>query len=89
MAIPIRVPDIEIKDESIEIGTWLMETGQDVQLGDHLVELLIPGIVYVVSAESEGVLGGILGKGQQVVTPGEVIAWMETPELPSTEEERS
>ncbi|MDG2389473.1 MAG: hypothetical protein P8M30_09175 [Planctomycetaceae bacterium] len=81
MAIPIRVPEINTNNETIIIGHWLMESGQLVQAGDHLVELLIPGIVYVVSAETEGVLGGMLKKQDQFVSPGDVIAWLESDNL--------
>ena len=87
MSIPVRIPDIETMGEPIKIGDWLIETGQDVQLGDYLVELMIPGIVYVLSADSEGVLGDIVRKREQVVAPGEVIAWMGTTELPPTDED--
>jgi pyruvate/2-oxoglutarate dehydrogenase complex dihydrolipoamide acyltransferase (E2) component len=83
MAIPIRVPEFDTNEETIKIGHWLMESGQLVQAGDHLVELLIPGIVYVVSADSEGVLGGTLKKQDQHVNSGDVIAWLESADLSS------
>ncbi|MBD3672427.1 MAG: hypothetical protein HUJ26_02775 [Planctomycetaceae bacterium] len=85
MAIPVRVPEIEHCDEGITVGDWLVEQGQVVDVGDHLVELILPGTVYVVSSEVSGELGGIVEHRGKNVGSGDVIAWVTTPELPSPE----
>ena len=83
MAIPVRVPEIQIDRETLTIGDWLVESGQPVEVGDHLVELVLPGTVYVVSSDVSGELGGIVASRGHTVDCGDVIAWMSTPELNS------
>lgn len=88
MAIPVRVPEIQIQSETITIGDWLVDSGQPVEAGDHLVELILSGIVYVVSSEVSGELEGIVERRGKTVDCGDVIAWMrESEREPFSEED--
>lgn len=76
MVIPIRVPAFGAHDESIRVGTWLVEIGQTVEEGDRVVELELTGMVYVVSAESSGKMQSIEQRRGCQVQHGEVLAWL-------------
>lgn len=78
MSIPICVPRLEPRNEPVHVGTWLVEIGQHVESGDRLVELEIPGMVYVVSAESSGTIESIEQQPGCPVEKGEILAWLET-----------
>ncbi|MEI8380323.1 MAG: lipoyl domain-containing protein [Planctomycetota bacterium] len=75
--IPILVPDLGTEQETLRISSWLVEPGQTVVVGDRLVELLIPGITYDISATQNGELVSIVRHVDAIVSTGEVIGWLE------------
>ena len=78
--IPIHVPDLGTEQESVRISAWLVEPGQTVVAGDRLVELLIPGITYDVSATQSGALASITRHVDAVVSRGDIIGWLDREE---------
>ena len=77
MAISICVPFLESRKEPIRVGTWLVDIGQHVETGDHLVELELTGMVYIVSTESSGRIKSIALQQGCPVQQGEILAWLE------------
>lgn len=75
--IPILVPDLGTEQETLRISAWLVEPGQAVVVGDRLVELLIPGITYDISAPQNGELVSIVRHVDAIVSTGDVIGWLE------------
>ena len=74
--IPIHVPDLGTEQESVRISAWLVEPGQTVVAGDRLVELLIPGITYDISATQSGALASTTRHVDAIVSPGDIIGWL-------------
>ena len=52
--IPIYVPDLGQDDQPANVCTWLVEPGDAVEEGDRLAEIVLPGIVFHVSASAAG-----------------------------------
>lgn len=74
--IPILVPDLGTEQETLRISAWLVEPGQAIVVGERLVELLIPGITYDISAAQNGELVSIVRHVDAIVSTGDVIGWL-------------
>ena len=77
MSSPIRVPDLGVND-GIRLTAWLVEVGDAVLRGDRLVELLIPGVTFDVSAETDGTLIGKTQPLNAVVAVGDTLGWIDS-----------
>ncbi|RBW70682.1 2-oxoglutarate dehydrogenase complex dihydrolipoyllysine-residue succinyltransferase [Bacillus taeanensis] len=74
--IEVKVPELA---ESISEGTvaqWLVKVGDKIQKGDYIVELETDKVNIEVSAESEGIIKGILKGEGDTVEVDEVIAFL-------------
>lgn len=79
MAWPIQVPELGAVGKTVTVGTWLVDEGQPVSDGDRLVEIQLPGLVFVVSSHQTGVLKCIVRQPGSVVAEGEILAWLDEP----------
>ncbi|WP_166820279.1 biotin/lipoyl-containing protein [Thalassoroseus pseudoceratinae] len=52
--IPVCVPDLGQDDRPANVCNWLVEPGDAVEEGDRLAEVVLPGIVFYVSASASG-----------------------------------
>lgn len=77
MRIPIRVPDLGVSD-GIRITAWLIDVGDEVLSGDRLVELLVPGITFDVSAETNGTFSQKSKSLNAIVSTGDTLGWIES-----------
>ena len=77
MSIPIRLPNLGSSDESIRISCWLVDSGDFVEEGDRLVEVLMPGTTFDVQAPAPGIVGRIERTVDAVVAVGDVLGWIE------------
>ena len=75
--IPILLPDLGTGTETIRISTWLVEVDESVEVGERLVDVLIPGISFSVASPSAGRLNKIERPTNTTVQPGDTLGWLE------------
>lgn len=78
MRIPVLMPELHAAPEPVWISTWLVEPGDAVAEGDRLVEVLMPGVTFDVSAPADGLLTEIVKPTGATVQPQDILAWLET-----------
>jgi pyruvate/2-oxoglutarate dehydrogenase complex dihydrolipoamide acyltransferase (E2) component len=76
MSTPILLPDLKATGDVIRISCWLAEPGDTVEEGDRIVEVLVPGVTFDVSAPTSGTLTRIEKLIDAEVTPGDVLGWI-------------
>jgi pyruvate/2-oxoglutarate dehydrogenase complex dihydrolipoamide acyltransferase (E2) component len=63
----IIAPEIGADDQPVRLSCWLVDVGDEVNIGDRIVELVMSGITFDISAEVSGVLSKILvTKGSEI-----------------------
>ncbi len=63
----IIAPDIGADDQPVRLSCWLVDVGDEVSIGDRIVELVMSGITFDIPAEVAGVLSKILvNKGSEI-----------------------
>lgn len=77
MRVPIVVPEVGPGNESLMICSWLFDVGDLVVSGDSVAEILIPGVVFEIAAESSGRLVEITRPMEAKVTIGDIIGWLD------------
>jgi pyruvate/2-oxoglutarate dehydrogenase complex dihydrolipoamide acyltransferase (E2) component len=77
MTSPIVLPELGAGDESVRVGGWLVEPGEWICAGDRLVELVLPGMTFDVSAAVSGRLVRIDKPRDSAVGAGDVLGWVE------------
>jgi 2-oxoglutarate dehydrogenase E2 component (dihydrolipoamide succinyltransferase) len=77
MAVEIRVPALGESIVDAVVATWLKNEGDEVKLGEALVELETDKVNVEVSAEQSGVLQKILKQEGAVVPVGEVLGMID------------
>lgn len=82
MIIEIKVPTPGESITEVELGAWLVEDGDVVEMDDELVEINSDKATLTVAAEAEGAVKIIKGEGE-VVAIGEVIATIDTDAAPA------
>lgn len=75
--IPIHLPDLGVGTEPIRVSTWLVDEEESVELGERLVDVLIPGVSFSVSAPSAGRLAKIECPTNCSVHPGDILGWLD------------
>jgi len=75
----IRLPaNLGIDQQAVRVSAWLAEVGEHVEPGDRVVELLIRGMTFDLSAPVAGRLVTIEKHLDAAVLPGDVLGWIET-----------
>ena len=82
MPVPILLPDLGAADEQVRVSAWLADPGESVQAGERIVEVLISGVTFDVSAPATGRLASVEAPLSAVVSPGDVLGWIETENHP-------
>lgn len=80
MRNPIVLPELGASDEEIRVSCWLAELGDWIDEGDRLVEILLDGVTFDVTADRSGTLAQIECPMEAVVRSGDVLGWIETSE---------
>jgi len=78
MSQAVVLPELDTQGEPIRISCWLVEAGEAVETGDRLVEVLLRGVTFDVSAPVSGVLAAIDKPFDTQVVPGDILGWIET-----------
>jgi pyruvate/2-oxoglutarate dehydrogenase complex dihydrolipoamide acyltransferase (E2) component len=79
MRNPVILPELGAADEEIRVSCWLAELGDWIDEGDRLVEILLDGVTFDVTADRSGILAHIECPMDTVVHSGDVLGWIETP----------
>lgn len=78
---PIVLPELGSGEDPVRVSTWLVDVDETVELGERLVDVLIPGISFSVSAPVAGALAKIERPSNSRVQSGDVLGWLKpTPE---------
>ena len=68
--IPIITPEIGAEEQAVRLSCWLVDVGDPVNSGDRIVELVLNGITFDISAEVSGILSQIDVYADSEVQPG-------------------
>ncbi len=76
MPTAIVLPELDSGNDVIRVSCWLVDLGDSVEVGDRVVEVLVRGITFDVSAPAAGVVGRIEKLNDSIVVPGETLGWI-------------
>jgi pyruvate/2-oxoglutarate dehydrogenase complex dihydrolipoamide acyltransferase (E2) component len=76
MRQPIRIPS-DWGDTPVQLQLWLVEIGDDVEAGDNLAELSIPGLVGDLTAPVSGRVAELQAPSDHAWSAGEIVGWIE------------
>ena len=77
MGSPIRLPEIGAGNSSLSVSCWLVNTGDFLDQGDRVVELVTAGSTFDVSAPVAGRLARIDKPLDTAVAVGDILGWIE------------
>lgn len=77
----ITVPDQGFEDATIRVGLWRVAKGDPVGPGDPLVELLVPGILHLVTADAWGKIAAVRAASGTHVAVGQTLCELEKGEM--------
>lgn len=80
MQSPVVLPELGTGDETLRVSCWLVDLGDPIAPGDRLVEILLDGATFDVSASHAGTLARIERPFDSVVRVGDVLGWIESEE---------
>ena len=66
----IIAPDIGAEDQTVRLSCWLVDIGDEINAGDRIVELVLNGITFDISAEVSGILTKIELSKDSEIQPG-------------------
>lgn len=76
----VRLPDIGAASLPIRVSTWLVQLGEEVRIGDRIVELVLPGLTFDVPSPVNGRLIWICANSGDVVKAGDVLGRFSLPD---------
>ncbi|MGE3316361.1 MAG: lipoyl domain-containing protein [Planctomycetaceae bacterium] len=76
MATPIILPDLGSRSSKVRVSCWLADPGDRIEEGDRVVEVLVPGVTFDVSAPTSGTLTKIEKLPDAVVATGDILGWI-------------
>lgn len=80
MPTPIVLADLGVPRGQARVSAWFVEPGESVQADERLVEVLIPGGTFDVSAPVSGTLSDVVKPLDAVVGTGDTLGWIEPDE---------
>lgn len=75
MRSPILAP--EVGEVAPVLNLWFVHQGERVYAGDRVVELLLDGATFDISAADTGVLANAVAPPGSHLVPGQVLGWIE------------
>lgn len=78
MIIPLEMTNLNLPDQTIIVGCWLARAGADVVKGDRLLEVQAGEVVVDLPAPATGKLREKHIAEGDVVTPGQLLAEIDT-----------
>ena len=80
MRKPILVPPLDW--HSIVLSVWYVKPGEAVFAGDRLVELLLGGATFEVTAGASGIMREQCARADDRLNAGQVLGYLETDQAP-------
>lgn len=77
MPTPIVVPPLGNLNRRLTVSLWLARVGEQVETGDRVVELLVPGVTFDVEAPCPGTIIACESQPGVEVKEGTVLGWIE------------
>lgn len=77
-AVPIAMPDLGTDGAEIRVSLWFVKMGEQVDAGDQVVEVQLPGMTFDVCAPATGTLTKIDKPLAARVETGDVLGWLTT-----------
>lgn len=77
MSTAVVLADLGAPRNQARVSAWFVEAGDSVHAGERLVEVLIPGGTFDVSAPVSGTLSRIAKPLDAVVNTGDTLGWIE------------
>lgn len=75
MTVAIVLPDLGM--DCAVFSLWHVQSGERVYAGDRVAEIVVPGVVYDVSAPASGIVRDRLVAAQEPLQPGQVLGAIE------------
>ncbi|QDU80297.1 Biotin-requiring enzyme [Polystyrenella longa] len=75
--IPITLPQPDRFTGQMKVTNWLIDIGDEVIAGDRLLEVLSPGILFIVDAPVDGRLKEIVVPVDGSLTATTTLGWIE------------
>lgn len=77
MLVPLLVPELGTSAGELRLSTWLVSLGEEVIAGDRMVEVLIPGMTFDISAPISGRLARQEKQADMPLVTGDRLGWIE------------
>lgn len=75
--VPVPLPDLGTAGETVRVSAWFVEPGDEVDAGDPLVEVVIPGMTADVCSPVSGRVSRLVKGIDAIVRSGDIVAWVE------------
>jgi len=85
--VPIRIPSDEWGTTAVKLQLWLIEIGDEVDAGDAVGELSIPGMIGELVAPATGRIVELQAISEQSWSTGDIVGWIETNETSEVSED--
>lgn len=79
MSVPVVVPQLGAEGQPLRVSLWFVDVGQAILEGDRLVEVMLPGMTFDISATCSGILATIDVREGEEITEGDKLGTI-TPE---------
>jgi len=73
MAVAIVVPQLGLEGQPLHVSLWFVDVGQEVLAGDRLLEVMLPGMTFDISATCNGTLAAIDVREGASIAEGETL----------------
>ena len=76
----LKLPDLGLAEREIVLSLWLVRAGNEVSLGDRLVEVLADGVTVDLPAPASGVIVEMLVPEDEPIRVGQTLGVIESPD---------
>jgi len=74
--IPIVLPDLGTEGSTVGVSAWFVETGDLVETGEKILEVVIPGMTCDVCSPAAGRIARVVAELDDRLMPGTIVAWL-------------
>jgi pyruvate/2-oxoglutarate dehydrogenase complex dihydrolipoamide acyltransferase (E2) component len=74
--VPIVLPDLGTAGMALRVAAWYVEPGDAVEIGEPILEVMIPGVTCDVAAPAAGTIARIDRPLDAMVSSGDIVAWL-------------
>lgn len=70
------LPDLGTEGRSVGVSAWFVETGDLVETGEKILEVMIPGMTCDVCSPVAGRITRVVAELDDRLLPGTIVAWL-------------